>query len=57
MKKIFIASFGSDAGGIEKSLIEFYVESTFEKKKKKYRNYLITKKGIAQLIGDRKSVV
>ena len=23
MKKIFIASFGSDAGGIEKSLIEF----------------------------------
>ena len=36
---------------------EFYIESTFENRGKQYRNYLITKKGIAQLIGGYSSAV
>lgn len=36
---------------------EFYIESTFENRGKKYKNYLITKKGIAQLIGGYSSAV
>ena len=30
---------------------EFYIENTFKNRGKDYRNYLITQKGIAQLIG------
>lgn len=36
---------------------DFYISSTFENRGKKYRNYLITKKGIAQLIGGYSSAV
>lgn len=36
---------------------EFYIESSFENRGKQYRNYLITKKGIAQLIGGYSSAV
>ena len=36
---------------------EFYIESTFENRGKQYRNFLITKKGIAQLIGGYSSAV
>lgn len=54
LKKIdsYIVKFGS-----ETFRHEFYVESTFENRGKKYRNYLITKKGIAQLIGGYSSAV
>lgn len=36
---------------------EFYIESTFENRGKQYRNFLITKKGIAQLIGGYSAAV
>lgn len=36
---------------------EFYIGSTFENRGKQYRNYLITKKGIAQLIGGYSAAV
>ena len=36
---------------------EFYIESIFKNRGKGYRNYLITKKGIAQLIGGYSSAV
>lgn len=36
---------------------EFYIESTFENRGKQYRNFLITKKGIAQLVGGYSSAV
>lgn len=36
---------------------EFYIESTFENRGKQYRNYLVTKKGVAQLIGGYSSAV
>ena len=54
LKKIdsYVVKFGS-----ETFRHEFYVESTFENRGKKYRNYLITKKGIAQLIGGYSSAV
>lgn len=54
LKKIdsYVVKFGS-----ETFRHEFYVESTFENRGKKYRNYLITKKGIAQLVGGYSSAV
>lgn len=36
---------------------EFYIESTYKNRGKDYRNYLITKKGVAQLIGGYSSAV
>lgn len=36
---------------------EFYIKSTFANRGKEYRNYLITKKGIAQLVGGYSSAV
>lgn len=36
---------------------EFYIESTFENRGKTYRNYLITEKGVAQLIGGYSAAV
>ena len=36
---------------------EFYIESTFENRGKQYRNYLITEKGVAQLIGGYSAAV
>lgn len=54
LKKVdtYIQKFGS-----EKFRHEFYIESTFENRGKQYKNYLITKKGIAQLIGGYSSAV
>lgn len=54
LKKIdgYIQRFGG-----EKIRYEFYIESTYENRGKQYRNYLITKKGIAQLIGGYSSAV
>lgn len=43
--------------GSTKMCHEFYIESTFENRGKQYRNFLITKKGIAQLIGGYSSAV
>ena len=45
-----IDSYVKQFGGLTFSH-EFYIQSTFENRGKKYRNYLITEKGIAQLIG------
>lgn len=36
---------------------EFYIESTYENRGKQYKNYLITEKGIAQIIGGYSSAV
>ena len=36
---------------------EFYIESVFENRGKQYRNYLITEKGIAQLVGGYSAAV
>lgn len=36
---------------------EFYIESIFDNRGRRYRNYLITKKGIAQLVGGYSSAV
>ena len=54
LKKVdtYIQKFGS-----EKFRHEFYIESTFENRGKQYKNYLITKKGIAQLVGGYSSAV
>lgn len=54
LKKIddYVKKFGS-----EKFRHEFYVESTFTNRGKEYRNYLITKKGIAQLVGGYSAAV
>ena len=43
--------------GSTKMCHEFYIESTFENRGKQYRNFLITKKGIAQLVGGYSSAV
>lgn len=43
--------------GSTKMCHEFYIESTFENRGKQYRNFLITKKGIAQLIGGYSAAV
>ena len=43
--------------GSTKLCHEFYIESIFENRGKQYRNFLITKKGIAQLIGGYSSAV
>lgn len=43
--------------GSTKLCHEFYIENTFENRGKQYRNFLITKKGIAQLIGGYSSAV
>lgn len=36
---------------------QFYIQSTFENRGKQYRNYLITEKGVAQLIGGYSAAV
>lgn len=46
-----------DKFGSTKMCHEFYIESTFENRGKQYKNYLITKKGIAQLVGGYSSAV
>lgn len=54
LKKIddYVKKFGG-----EKFRHEFYIESTFKNRGKEYRNYLITKKGIAQLVGGYSAAV
>lgn len=51
-----IDSYVKQFGGLTFSH-EFYIESTFKNRGKNYRNYLITEKGIAQLIGGYNSSV
>lgn len=48
----YVKKFGST-----KLCSEFYIESTFKNRGKEYRNYLITKKGIAQLVGGYSAAV
>lgn len=48
----YVCKFGNPTLGSE-----FYIESTYENRGKQYRNYLITEKGIAQLIGGYSSAV
>ena len=48
----YVEKFGSS-----KLRHEFYAESTYKNRGKEYRNYLITEKGIAQLIGGYSSAV
>lgn len=53
---IKIDSYIEKFGGLNFSR-EFYIESTFENRGKQYRNYLITKKGVAQLVGGYSAAV
>lgn len=53
---IKIDSYIEKFGGLNFSR-EFYIENTFENRGKQYRNYLITKKGIAQLVGGYSAAV
>ncbi|MGL6098517.1 MAG: Rha family transcriptional regulator [Fusobacteriaceae bacterium] len=43
--------------GGSKLSCEFYVESNFQNRGKEYKNYLVTEKGIAQLVGGYSSAV
>ncbi|HEY4533253.1 MAG TPA: Rha family transcriptional regulator [Fusobacterium sp.] len=51
-----IDSYIEKFGGLTLSR-EFYIESIFENRGKQFRNYLITKKGIAQVIGGYSAAV